>query len=585
LLSRDGSSPHLKRHGGSNTSRRPSVQSDTLNPALLDEHGIIEYATLELRVHPPSVKIDNTLDDKSTVVIVDSANRPGTLVEVVERLTELGLGVKNAQISSDGGWFVDVFHVTNVEGEKVTDKRTLERIENILDLNFDISPGVPSYESHVAEEGEGVEEGSPKRVTTVCPIQGMNVIEMMLEDEPGLLSRVSKQITAEQNNKEQLNIYDMLLWTHKGYAAMLFTVSVLESGQPICLEKDLHDLQVRLEEAIGIRTKTTTAGEANGNHHHHHLNGNNRNGIHLQDSQERERRKKTLFINVDCCYDTLYVEKRFYRLKMRTFSLIHDQEKMMNTLVKVNQQQESLSLEEEHHNHNHGHNHRSFGKVSSRYDPQTRYTTFHVSTRDRPQLLFDTVCTLSDLGIDVFHATIDTDEQMANLEFFVKSSSGAEIREEEEMNFIKMRLGMALAFSAPTEALCLYIKGQDNKGMLHRISKEFVSAGLDITYCTSRTDPIEMQTCCVFYVLRANDERAPVTKFDAKLERCLKSIGAKVLPQSAAAQAAGLTTEEGGNQPCSSSSSKSKFSKSSHKKDHQDMTVLEKSWNKLWRGV
>ena len=59
-----------------------------------DENGMLEYATLELRVHPPSVKIDNTLEEGSTVVIVDSANRPGTLVEVVERLTELGLGVR-----------------------------------------------------------------------------------------------------------------------------------------------------------------------------------------------------------------------------------------------------------------------------------------------------------------------------------------------------------------------------------------------------------------------------------------------------------------------------------------------------------
>ena len=39
------------------------------------------------------------------------------------------------------------FHVTNIEGDKVTDARTLERIENILELNFDISPGVPSADA------------------------------------------------------------------------------------------------------------------------------------------------------------------------------------------------------------------------------------------------------------------------------------------------------------------------------------------------------------------------------------------------------------------------------------------------------
>lgn len=42
-----------------------------------------------------------------TLVTLDSANRPGTLVEVVQLLTELGLNVMKARISSDGGWFVD----------------------------------------------------------------------------------------------------------------------------------------------------------------------------------------------------------------------------------------------------------------------------------------------------------------------------------------------------------------------------------------------------------------------------------------------------------------------------------------------
>ena len=84
-----GKGPPLSRSG----SRRSSAQNSSAAP-LLDENGMLEYATLELRVHPPSVKIDNTLEEGSTVVIVDSANRPGTLVEVVERLTELGLGVR-----------------------------------------------------------------------------------------------------------------------------------------------------------------------------------------------------------------------------------------------------------------------------------------------------------------------------------------------------------------------------------------------------------------------------------------------------------------------------------------------------------
>ena len=38
---------------------------------------------------------------------VDSANKYGVLLEVVQVLTDLKLIVKKAYISSDGGWFMD----------------------------------------------------------------------------------------------------------------------------------------------------------------------------------------------------------------------------------------------------------------------------------------------------------------------------------------------------------------------------------------------------------------------------------------------------------------------------------------------
>jgi hypothetical protein len=43
---------------------------------------LLEYETLELRLHPPNVQIDNETYDDMTVITIDSANRPGTLIEV-----------------------------------------------------------------------------------------------------------------------------------------------------------------------------------------------------------------------------------------------------------------------------------------------------------------------------------------------------------------------------------------------------------------------------------------------------------------------------------------------------------------------
>lgn len=38
---------------------------------------------------------------------VDSANKRGSLLEVVQVLTDLNLQIRRAYISSDGGWFMD----------------------------------------------------------------------------------------------------------------------------------------------------------------------------------------------------------------------------------------------------------------------------------------------------------------------------------------------------------------------------------------------------------------------------------------------------------------------------------------------
>lgn len=43
---------------------------------------LLDSATYELRVHPPEVSVDNEVHERWTVVTVDSANRPGSLVYV-----------------------------------------------------------------------------------------------------------------------------------------------------------------------------------------------------------------------------------------------------------------------------------------------------------------------------------------------------------------------------------------------------------------------------------------------------------------------------------------------------------------------
>lgn len=44
---------------------------------------LLDYETLELRVHPPNIQVK--VEDNETLITLDSANRPGTLIEVRHR--------------------------------------------------------------------------------------------------------------------------------------------------------------------------------------------------------------------------------------------------------------------------------------------------------------------------------------------------------------------------------------------------------------------------------------------------------------------------------------------------------------------
>nr|CAB3500509.1 unnamed protein product [Digitaria exilis] len=93
-----------------------------------------EYQKLVEKMNPPRVTIDNATCANATIIHVDSANKYGILLEVVQVLTDLKLIVKKAYISSDGGWFMDaVIQVTDRNsGLAISDAERLGRIKERL---------------------------------------------------------------------------------------------------------------------------------------------------------------------------------------------------------------------------------------------------------------------------------------------------------------------------------------------------------------------------------------------------------------------------------------------------------------------
>ena len=62
---------------------------------------------------------------------VDSVRKRGLLLEAVQVLADLDLSINKAYISSDGRWFMDVFHVSDRLGRKLTDDSVIAYIQQV----------------------------------------------------------------------------------------------------------------------------------------------------------------------------------------------------------------------------------------------------------------------------------------------------------------------------------------------------------------------------------------------------------------------------------------------------------------------
>ncbi|KAI3884730.1 hypothetical protein MKW92_039500 [Papaver armeniacum] len=161
-----------------------------------------EYEKLVIRMNTPRVEIDNAVCASSTLVKIDSAQKDGILLEAVQILTDLNLSIKKAYISSDGRWFMDVFHVTDQNGNKLTD----ESVISYLEQSFNTSNN------------------------TVKPneLNGLTVLELTGTDRLGLLSEVFAVLS-----DLQCNVVESKVWTHNGRIASLIYVKDVDSGCPI----------------------------------------------------------------------------------------------------------------------------------------------------------------------------------------------------------------------------------------------------------------------------------------------------------------------------------------------------------------
>lgn len=105
----------------------------------LDVEQLVERARPRLRLPrrytprvPTQIEVDNQVSEHYTVLDVYTHDRVGLLFTITNTLYHLGLSIHLAKITTNVDQVLDVFYVTDSEGQKILDQEFLDRIRAVL---------------------------------------------------------------------------------------------------------------------------------------------------------------------------------------------------------------------------------------------------------------------------------------------------------------------------------------------------------------------------------------------------------------------------------------------------------------------
>lgn len=108
------------------------------------------------------------------------------------------------------------------------------------------------------------------------------------------------------------------------------------------------------------------------------------------------------------------------------------------------------------------------------------YSIVNIQCKDRPKLLFDVVCTFTDLQYVVFHAAISTEGDQAHLEFCIRHTDGTPISLEAERQRVIQCLRASIERRS-SQGVRLELCTTDKDGLLAAVTRTFRESGLNVT--------------------------------------------------------------------------------------------------------
>jgi [protein-PII] uridylyltransferase len=82
---------------------------------------------------PTRVEFDNFVSDTHTVIDVRTQDRPGLLYLIASTLSSLGLDLSLAKIATEADQVMDVFYITEADGQKVQAEDRMAEIRGALE--------------------------------------------------------------------------------------------------------------------------------------------------------------------------------------------------------------------------------------------------------------------------------------------------------------------------------------------------------------------------------------------------------------------------------------------------------------------
>ncbi|XP_041016520.1 ACT domain-containing protein ACR2 [Juglans microcarpa x Juglans regia] len=391
-----------------------------------------DFDNLPERIHGPTCRvcIDNESMETCTVVKVDSVNKQGLLLEVVQILTDLNLTISKSYISSDAGWFMDVFHLKDVHGNKLTDQNIINAIQQAIGTargNPDSAKAKSTYSNKIFRPDQYQNEHT--------------AVEMTGKDRPGLFSEISAALA-----DLHCNIVEAHAWSHNDRLACVAYISDHESsGTPI----DDPDRLATIEDHLSTVLRATTIPSLIGSIQ---TNQQEVKAGFLEGSEEG-----TNMTNVERRLHQLMLSVRDFEVPSALSSL-----PTMTTTGSEDSDDEGRKT-----------------VVKIERCDQKRYSIVNIECKDRARLMFDTVCTLTDMQYMIFHASISSDRGYAFQEYFIRHLDGCALDTESEKERVIKCLEAAIERRV-CEGVRLELCADNRVGLLSDITRVLRENGLTV---------------------------------------------------------------------------------------------------------